>query len=223
MEEKQGKIEEVVADERLIIRELYRDEKKIRIAYAAIGIIFLIIIVGIAYIFNWQTNIQNSLNTAKLVPLSSPDAQIPIPTEAIDPSPQSSPTPIIIIKKISEEAHIKEYFISFGTGSSQASDWEDVPGVQVNIDFGNYQNIKEIRFEVSVSVPTANQMVSIRLFNVTDKHPVWNSEVITTNNNYVVSSPIIYDKGSKTYRVQMKTQLQSLTNLTQARLHIFLQ
>lgn len=223
MEEKQDRAEDTFENEYHIVKELQKDERSIKIAYAAIGIIFLIIIIGIVYIFNWQTNIQNSLNTAKLAPLSSPDAQTPMPTEAINPSPQPTPAPIIITKKVSEEAYIKEYFIPFGTGESRASDWEDVPGLQANIDYGNYQNIKEIRFEVSVSVPTANQTVSVRLFNVTDKHPVWNSEVTTTNNIYVVSSPVIYDNGSKTYQVQMKTQLQSLTKLTQARLHIILQ
>ncbi|EKD86751.1 MAG: hypothetical protein ACD_37C00158G0001, partial [uncultured bacterium] len=33
---------------------------------------------------------------------------------------------------------------------------------------------------------------------------------------------IIYDKGSKTYQVQMKTQLKYTANVTQSRVHIIL-
>jgi hypothetical protein len=40
---------------------------------------------------------------------------------------------------------------------------------------------------------------------------------------YLISNPIAYDKGSKIYQVQMKTQLQYPANLTQARIHITLQ
>lgn len=182
----------------------------------------MIVIIGIFYLTSQKVKDENALNiTNQLTPFPS---SVPIPTltEVLQPSLQSSPTPTVAIKKVSEEAFIKEYFIPFGMGSNQTSDWADISGLQANIDFGNYPNIKEIRFEVSVNVPTANQTVSVRLFNVTDKHPVWNSEITTTNNIYAVSSPIIYDKGSKNYQVQMKTQLQHLVNLTQARLHIVL-
>jgi hypothetical protein len=143
------------------------------------------------------------------------------PTSTPTPFPTATPTqhPVTVINE--NEPAIKDYFIPFGTGTSQAGDWTDVPGLQANIDFGNYQNIKEVHFEVSVNVPTGNQSVSVRLFNVTDKHPVWYSEV-TTNNNYVSSPAIIYDKGAKLYQVQMKTELQFLANLTQARIHIIL-
>ena len=111
-----------------------------------------------------------------------------------------------------------------GSGSSQAGDWTDVPGLEASVDFGKYKSIKEIRFEASISVPTANEAVWVRLFNKTDQHPVWFSEATMTGgaSSYLVSSPITYDKGSKTYQVQMKTQLKYTANLTQSRIHITL-
>lgn len=218
MKEEKNKIVEEFADERLILDELNEDNKKIKMAFLGIGILFFITIIGGSYLILRDLKNKNTLNDINQLIPSPSETSTPTPTEVF----QISPTPIRINTKVSQQAAIKEYFIPFGTGSSQANDWADVPGMQANINFENYQNIKEIRFEVSVSVPTANQTVSIRLFNVTDKHPVWNSEITTSNNIYAVSSPITYDNGVKTYQVQMKTQLGYLANLTQARLHIIL-
>lgn len=207
--------------ERLILKELLKDEKKIRedeqkikIAFAGIGLLFVIIVVSIFYFFSYQTNSQKFVDIAK-APTITPS---PTPTPKVTDTP--TPTPIVIVKEIIKEISPKEQFIPFGTGTNQTSDWADVPGLQSSIDFGSYQNIKDVRLEVSVNIPTANQTVSVRLFNVTDKHPVWNSEITTTNNTYAVSSPLIYDRGLKIYQIQMKTQLKFPANLTLARIHI---
>jgi hypothetical protein len=117
---------------------------------------------------------------------------------------------------------VKEYFIPFGTGTNQSSDWTDVPGAQATVDFGGFSPIHKILFEATISIPTANQTASVRLYNVTDKHPVWYSEMTMTNNVYTVSPPLLYDPGAKTYQVQMKTQLQYTANLSLARIHILL-
>ncbi len=139
------------------------------------------------------------------------------PSPTLIPLPTLTPTPIVMVK---------DYFIPLGTGESQAASWEDVPGSQVNVDFGQYPHIKEILFEASVNIPTASEWVSIRLFNETDMHPVWNSTV-TSNDGVtfavLTSTPITYDTGLKTYQVQMQTQLQAPTDLVQARIHIILQ
>lgn len=215
-------IEEII-EEDLILEKLHEDEKKIRnderkikIAFLGIAILFVIIIAGIFYFFSIKPS--GNQNSAEIVVTQSLS-----PTQSINPSPSKpppSPTPVIILKEIDKSSSIKEYFIPFGTGTNQTSDWADVPGLQANVDFGSYQNIKDIRFEVSVNIPTGNQTASVRLFNVTDKHPVWNSEVTTTSDVYKVSPSLIYDKGAKTYQVQMKTQLKFLANLTLARIHI---
>lgn len=119
-------------------------------------------------------------------------------------------------------ASVKENFIPVGSGSSTANDWEDVPGAQTYIDSTAYTSIKTVTFEASLHTPTANQTAYARLYNVTDKHPVWNSEVRIDGGDpkLLISNPITLDTGSKLYVVQMKTQLQSRTNLENARIHI---
>lgn len=223
MKKEQKEIKEIIENEKLIVREINKDERKIKIVYVWIIALFIIVIAGFTYFLSFQIARRDNPNIADKIIPSPTSVSGPSPTAFLQPSSQPSLTPITTTKNKSIESSVKEYFISFGSGSSKADDWTDVSGMQAGIDFGNYQNIKEIRFEVSIDIPTGNQSVSVRLFNVTDKHPVWNSDVETANSGYVVSNPIIYDVGSKVYRVQAKTQLQSLANITQARLHIILQ
>jgi len=135
-----------------------------------------------------------------------------------------SPSPTVIVFKETTSS-VKDHFISFGSGTSSDQNWIDVGGLQTTVDLGSYGDIKEIKFEASIQVPGENQAVSVRLYNKTDNHPVWNSEVTknTGASGYLVSSPIIYDKGAKTYSVQMKTQLGSTVTLGEARIHITLE
>ena len=119
---------------------------------------------------------------------------------------------------------VKEYYIPLGAGSNSQTTWTNVVGTETTINFSNYQNIKSIHFEASINIPTSSQTVSVRLYNLTDKHPVWNSQINSngSSSQYLVSEPIIYDLGQKTYQVQMQNQLSSIVNLLQARLRIIL-
>lgn len=117
----------------------------------------------------------------------------------------------------------KEFFIPIGSGLNKTDDWEDISGVQVYVDSTKYGRIKKVVFEVSVRVPTKNQWVNVRLFNATDKHPVWFSEVFFPGGSdakLLVSDPITLDQGEKLYKVQMKTQLKHEAFLDQSRIHI---
>ncbi len=116
----------------------------------------------------------------------------------------------------------KEYFVPLGTGTNATGDWTDVAGASAYVDTAQYPKIKNVVFEATVSVPTGNQTVYVRLFNATDKHPVWFSDVSmnTTGPLLLTSSPITLDKGNKLYQVQMKTQLKFTANLSQSRIHI---
>ncbi|HZE87124.1 MAG TPA: hypothetical protein VE090_02850 [Methylomirabilota bacterium] len=118
---------------------------------------------------------------------------------------------------------VKEFFVPFGSGSITATDWQDVPGTQAYIDTANYPRIKKSVFEVSVHVPTGNETVSVRLFNATDQHPVWYSDVFFaggTDSQFLISQPITLDPGNKLYKVQMKAQLNFPAIVDQSRLHI---
>lgn len=122
----------------------------------------------------------------------------------------------------SQTSVTKEYFIPLGSGSLASKDWTDVSGVQVVIDSLRYGNIKSVVFEPSVHIPTGNETAYIRLYNVTDKHPVWFSEVSIDGGTpqLLFSQPITLDSGVKTYQVQMKTSLNYPAVIDQARIHI---
>lgn len=125
----------------------------------------------------------------------------------------------------SQGAPANEYYIAFGSGETMSDQYEDIPGVAVYIDTTKYHSIRGVTFEASLRIPTANGTVYAQLFNATDGHPVWFSEVSTQANNsqLVISAPITLDSGNKLYKVQMKTTLKYQSILDQARVHIITQ
>ncbi len=114
----------------------------------------------------------------------------------------------------------KEFYVPLGTGTNTSTDWTDVKGAAAYIDTKLYGKFKKVTFEASISVPSG--IASVRLFNATDKHPVWYSEMTMSGSGpeLLTSSGITLDSGNKLYQVQMKSQLGASTNLLQARVHI---
>lgn len=119
----------------------------------------------------------------------------------------------------------KESFVPLGSGTGSDNEWTDVSGAQSYVDSTAYGTIKSASFEVTVTVPTGNQTVWVRLFNATDKHPVWFSDVEMEGSGptLLISKPITLDRGNKLYVVQMKTQLKAAANITQSRIRIITQ
>lgn len=112
---------------------------------------------------------------------------------------------------------VKEYFVTIGSGTGASDTWQDVPGLQVTIDSSRYGKIKAAYYEVSVYVPNTNQIVYVRLYDVTDDHQVWYSDLTFNNAGTAqtqTSQPIVLESGNKTYKVQMKTELKFTTNVT---------
>ena len=209
----------------LLQRELEIEEEKIeenarktKKAFLIAALAFLFLVGNLIYL-NYKLVANKKNETKNTTVIISPSL---VPTVISD-----SPTPIIQKNVQTEvnQTNLKEYFISFGSGSVSSTDWTDVGGLQTTLDLSSYGNVDKILFEASVQVPTANQAVYVRVFNKTDKPPVWNSEVSMNalESSYLVSNPIVYDKGAKIYQVQMKTQLGSQANLGQSRLHIVLE
>lgn len=134
------------------------------------------------------------------------------------------PAPIVtIVQQVKSVSEVKEFFIPIGTGTNATEDWGDVPGLLVTIDSNQYGKIKSVVFETTVRVPTLDQWVKVRLYNVTDKHPVWSSEVnftIGSQPTLLISSPFTLDEGINSYQVQMKTQIRRPAYLDQSRIHI---
>lgn len=150
------------------------------------------------------------------------DVQTPVSQVSLTPTitlNTQAPSPII---QTVINSQVKELFIPFGSGTNATDDWADVGALRVSVDSSQYKNIKSAIFEASVRIPTGNETAYVRLFNVTDKHPVWFSDVSLDGGTpqFLTSQPIILDPGVKTYQVQMKTSLKSQAVLDEARLHI---
>jgi hypothetical protein len=116
----------------------------------------------------------------------------------------------------------KESYIPMGQGTGNSEDWTDVPGVQAYIDMNAYKKVKQVIFEATISDPTANQKVWVRLTNATDGRQVWGSDLSMegAGPTTLQSPPVTLDHGEKLYKVQMKTQLQYPATIQQARVHI---
>ena len=116
---------------------------------------------------------------------------------------------------------VKEYYISLGSGSTKSSVWQDIAGAEATIDTNNYPSIKSVVFEVFLNIPTANGSVYAKLYNVTDKHDVWFSEVslegpVLTKKEAAVT----LEKGAKTYRVIGLSTLKYDANIENAKIRI---
>lgn len=108
-----------------------------------------------------------------------------------------------------------------GSGETIKNEWEDVAGTDVYVNTANFASIKETYFEVSMHIPTKNGLMSARLYNVTDKHPVWYSDVWTDQDKSTfLAAKISLDSGNKLYRVQVKTSLEYQSLLDSARIKI---
>lgn len=142
------------------------------------------------------------------------------------PKPTATPTPqaqsAFVPLTFTPTPTVREFFVPFGTGQSTAEDWTSIDGLQVYVDTKYYGDRRTVLFEASLRIPTGNETAYVRLYNVTDKHPVWMSELSTDGGiaKMLVSNPITLDEGKKLYQVQMKTSLKYQAILDQARLHI---
>lgn len=130
------------------------------------------------------------------------------------PTEQSSSLPQIV-------RGVKEYYILLGSGSTISNVWQDIAGVEAMIDTANYPAIKSVTFEVFLKIPTANGTVNAKLYNVTDKHDVWFSEVSSEGPTLTKKeATITLESGAKTYRVMGLSTLKYDANIENARLRI---
>jgi len=143
-------------------------------------------------------------------------------TTSVDTCPSACIARINQVAGRTSTTGVKEYFVPLGSGTNATDEWTDVAGASALVDTTAYGKLKKVTFEATVSQPVSSQKIWVRLYNATDKHPVWYSEVTTDNAGPILltSAAITLDTGNKLYQVQMKTQLKGLTNLTQSRIHI---
>ena len=118
---------------------------------------------------------------------------------------------------------VQDFYVPLGSGTVSSDEWTDVPGIKATVDTAKYGRIKKVVFEATTHVPNANEFLYVRLYNESDNHPVWDSELYFPSGTiqyFLVSPAIKLDPGINIYKVQMKTQLKFPANLDQARIHI---
>lgn len=161
--------------------------------------------------------------SAKIVETTlCPEACLEAISEAISlglaqATPTSEPTTSVLT--------VKEFYIPLGTGLTTSKTWVELPGVESVIDMANYPNVKSIIFEASMRIPTANGRVYAKLYNVTDKHDVWESEVYAEGpTGYrAESGNITLSSGRKLYRVVVKSTMGYEAILDSVRIKILLE
>lgn len=207
--------------DRFLRRRIEKDEKEIKIGFTVSGLLIIILLANVVYLNFFIAKISSSRPSEPIAVVVTPQ---PTPRETIEPTP----TPLQSTQNIAVQAapKLKDYYLNFGSGSNQSSDWTDVAGTLNTYDLGQYQNVREVHLESNIDVPTANGTVSIRLFNKTGNYAVWNSERTVqaqVKGDLIISQNIIYDIGPKLYQIQMKSQFGVPANLLQGRLHIVAQ
>lgn len=140
--------------------------------------------------------------------------------EATGESAQVAPTPATAVS-----SGVKEIYIPLGSGSTQSITYVELSGIESVIDMGNYPKVKEIIFEATMRIPTANGRVYAKLFNVTDKHDAWYSEVYAEGSSgyRAESGNVVLAPGRKLYRVMMKSTMGYEAILDSARIKILLE
>lgn len=193
--------------------------------HSATVFLFIAMFSNLLLLNMWVWKFALNQDTGKLNSIVSPISTQDTTANSIvqeTPTPTSALTPTSAPLMIAQSSSVKEFYIPLGTGKNATDDWADVNGLQAYIDTTNYGNIRKVTFEVGVHIPTGNEIAYARLFNVTDKHPVWFSEVSLEGGDpkFLVSQPIALETGNKLYQVQMKTSLKFEAVLDQARIHV---
>jgi len=142
----------------------------------------------------------------------SPSSSSPIASPSL-PETKTVETKTIVEKEsqtIVQTAQ-KEIFIPIGSGSTNSKSYVDLNGLEVTIDTNKYSAIESVVFEASIWVQDGNGKIYAQLYNASDKRPVWFSEISTSSaTGVLVTSPkITLENGSRTYKIQAKTNLTS--------------
>lgn len=160
-----------------------------------------------------KQHLQEQINDLRLSLTATSSSKLAVrPSATPTSTPTPTPAPIRLI----------ETYVPLGGGRTSQDQWEDLKGIEGYINTESYPPMTNVYFEVALRIPTKNGKVSARLYNVTDNHPVWNSEVATENetSTFIGSRSLQLDPGNKLYRVQLKTTLKYESILDFARIKI---
>ena len=145
-----------------------------------------------------QQFISDAVQKALPVVKDNPNTPTSMPTIKLT----TTPTPTTIASP-----NFKVLFIPIGTsGTTTNTDWTDVPGTDFYFNLTDYPRVKNVRWELSLQTDSANTNIYARLYDVTNKRGVDNSQLTTNLITYelVRSGDITIWNGNNLYRVQMK-------------------
>lgn len=129
-----------------------------------------------------------------------------------------------VLSGSAQSSYPKELYIPLGKGSVSNMNWVELGGVEAVIDMDRYPDVESVIFEASMRIPTANGKAYAKLYNVTEKHDAWFSEVWAEGSEgyRAESGKVILSPGRKLYRVKMKSTMGYEAILDLARLKILL-
>jgi len=141
-------------------------------------------------------------------------ATTPVPTTKNTPTPTSATAAL---------SNLKVLFIPIGTtGTTTNTDWTEVPGTDFYFNLTDYPGAKNVRWELSLQAYLTNTGVYARLYDVTNKRGIDNSELTTTSTSYelMCSGDLTIWQGNNLYRVQIKGLNGNTVNLLTPKLKI---
>lgn len=198
-------------------------------------IIIIIIIFVNVLILNWYLFLREKPKEETITPLATQKIAEKLSTDTNCPeqclslineatSSLQIPAPQIVkeTKYETVQSGGKEVVIPLGVGSTTSVNYVDLEGIEAYIDSSKYPNYKEVYFEASLRIPSGNGRATAQLYNVSDKHPVWFSEISLegSTGKMLISPKINLDNGNKLYRVQIKSSMSAVVYLDNARIRI---
>ena len=138
---------------------------------------------------------------------------------------QLTASPAVMAANTASSSWVKEIFVPIGQGQTAQTTWTDIDGAEVTIDTTKYPPIDTVTFDVAMHTTPAGSGTSFaRLYNVTDKTPVWFSDLQTSEvvSTHLESKAITLADGKKLYRVQMYALLNYPAILDFARMKVTL-
>lgn len=161
---------------------------------------------------------QNDVSV-KDVSISVTDSPTNAPYETVI---TATPLPAKINTSEKTLTEAKEIYVPLGSGSTKNVEWDDLITTDTLIDSSKYGSILEMYLIATLSNPTQNGQIDAQLVNVTDKHPVWFSQLVLNGpkKENLISPKIQLDPGTKLYRMQLKSSLGAEVLLENAKLRI---
>lgn len=115
-------------------------------------------------------------------------------------------------------------YIPLGSGGSVTStDWVTLDNYNITLDSASYPGYTSVQLEVNMRMNDPKGITAYaRLINITDNSAITQSQASTTSTSFGVvrSSNFSLTSGSKTYKIQVKTQNQAEMLVQDARLKI---